>query len=301
MNDNVKPSARLLLTGIVDYAGLFPPAGLSMGEAVLNYATYHNSNLSWMLGRFVLPSWRLDEFVENARDFYERQNRRPWKLSVLDSGDLLDTLRRVEEFNAANDLYAQCDTLELKAETASEIERAAEILPSYLTPYFEIASDETSLGELVPALALTRQRAKIRSGGVKPDAIPATLEVARFMRTCLAAGVPFKATAGLHHPLRCVKPLTYETDSVKGKMHGFLNVFLAAAFIREGFKPALIMEILEEEDPQAFSFDDNGIWWRQEYFLGLPQIHRLRESNLISFGSCSFTEPTEELQELGIL
>jgi hypothetical protein len=300
MSDNVKPSVRTLLTGIVDYAGLFPPSELSMGEAVLNYATYHSSNLSWMLGRFVLPSWRLDEFVEYAKDFYSRQNRGVWKLSVLDSGDLLDTLRRVEDFNASNALHAKCDTLELKAETANDINRAAEILPSYLVPYFEIAADET-LSETIPALLMTRQRAKIRTGGVKPEAIPSTADVARFMRTCLAAGVTFKATAGLHHPLRCVKPLTYETDSVKGKMHGFLNVFLAAAFIREGFKPALVNEILEEDDPHAFVFENNGIWWRQEYFLGIPQLQRLRESNLISFGSCSFTEPTEELQNLGIL
>lgn len=271
-----------------------------MGEAVLNYATYHNSNLSWMLGRFVLPSWRLAEFVEHAKDFYSKQDRGMWKLSVLDSGDLFDTLRRVEDFNAANAPYAKCDTLELKAETAGEIERAAEILPSYLTPYFEIAADD-SLSETVPALLLARLRAKVRTGGIKPEAIPSSHDIARFMRTCLAAGVPFKATAGLHHPLRCVRPLTYETHSVKGKMHGFLNVFLAAAFIREGFKPALVEEILEEETPGAFVFENNGIWWRQEYFLGLPQLQRLRESCLVSFGSCSFTEPTEELQEMGIL
>jgi hypothetical protein len=300
MSENIKPSVRTLLTGIVDYAGLFPPSELSMGEAVLNYATYHSSNLSWILGRFVLPSWRLTEFVEHAKDFYSKQNRGVWKLSVLDSGDLLDTLRRIEDFNASNALHARCDTIELKAETAGDIESAAEILPSYLAPYFEIALDDT-LGENVAALSVTRQRAKIRTGGLKQEAIPSSQEIARFMRTCLAAGVPFKATAGLHHPLRCIRALTYETNSVKGKMHGFLNVFLAAAFIREGFKPALVQEILEEEDPKSFVFENNGIWWRQEYFLGIPQLQRLRESNLVSFGSCSFTEPTEELQEMGIL
>lgn len=300
MSENIKPSVRTLLAGIVDYAGLFPPSQLSMGEAVLNYATYHNSNLNWMLGRFVVPAARLDEFVAEAKDFYTAKNNGAWKLSALDGGDLFETIRRIEDFNAANGAYARCDTLELKAAGAAEIERAAEILPSYLTPYFEIAVDE-SLSETVPALLLTRQRAKIRTGGITPETILSSHDIARFMRTCLAAGVPFKATAGLHHPLRCVKPLTYDPGSVKAKMHGFLNVFLAAAFIREGFKPALVQEILEEEFAEAFTFENNGIWWRQEYFLGLPQLQRLRESNLISFGSCSFTEPAEELQELGIL
>jgi hypothetical protein len=300
MSENIKSSVRTLLAGIIDYAGLFPPAGLSMGEAVLNYATYHNSNLSWMLGRFIVPAGRLDEFVEHAKDFYSAQARDPWKLSVLDGGDLFETIRRIEDFNASNSLYAKCDAIEIKADNTADIERAAEVLPSYLTPYFEIALNE-DLAEMVPALLMTRQRAKIRTGGLTPDAIPSTADVARFIRTCLAANVPFKATAGLHHPFRCVKPLTYEADSARDKMHGFLNFFLAAAFTREGFKANLVHEVLDEEFAEAFVFEENGVWWRQEHFLGLPQLQRLRGKNAISFGSCSFTEPTEELQELGIL
>jgi len=300
MSENIKQSVRTLLTGIVDYAGLFPPAGLSMGEAALNYATYHNSNLSWMLGRFIVPVARLDEFVAEARDFYSAQSKEAWKLSVLDGGDLFETIRKIEDFNAANSLHAKCDAVEIKADNTVDIERAAEILPGYLTPYFEISPNE-ELAEMVPALLMTRQRAKIRTGGLTPDAIPSTADVARFIRTCLAANVPFKATAGLHHPFRSVKPLTYETDSAEGKMHGFLNFFLAAAFTREGFKTDLVHEILDEEFAEAFVFEDNGVWWRQEHFLGLPQLQRLREKNAISFGSCSFTEPAEELQELGIL
>jgi len=36
-------------------------------------------------------------------------------------------------------------------------------------------------------------------------------------------GVPFKATAGLHHPLRCIHPLTHEPNSPAAAMHGFLT------------------------------------------------------------------------------
>lgn len=297
MSENIKTSVRTLLTGLVDYAGLFPPAGLSMEAAVTNYAKYHSSDLNWILGRFIVPAGRLDEFAAHAKDAGTGD---AWKLSVLDGGDLLDTIRRIEEFNAANSAYAECDTVEIKADDAADIERAAEILPGYLTPYFEIAPGP-DLAEMVPALFTTRQRAKIRTGGITPDAIPASADVARFIRTCLATNVPFKATAGLHHPLRCVRPLTYEPGSVESKMHGFLNVFLAAGFIREGLTGALAQEVLEEESAGAFKFEYNGIWWRQEHFLGVPQLQRLREKHAISFGSCSFTEPTEELRELGIL
>lgn len=300
MSENIKSSVRALLAGIIDYAGLFPPAGLSMGEAALNYATYHNSNLSWMLGRFIVPVGRLDEFVAEAKDFYSAQAREAWKLSVVDGGDLLETIRLIEDLNAANSPHVKIDAVEIKADNPSEIERAAEILPAYLTPYFEIAPGG-DLAEMVPVLFSTRQRAKIRTGGVTPAAIPSTADVARFIRTCLAANVPFKATAGLHHPFRCVKPLTYETDSPEDRMHGFLNFFLAAAFTREGFKTDLVQEVLDEDFAGAFVFEENGVWWRQEHFLGTAQLQRLREKNAISFGSCSFTEPVEDLQELGIL
>ncbi len=64
----LKESVRALLSEIVDYAGLFPPSQLSMSEAVSNYATYKNSNHSWMLGRFVVPVNRLDEFAESAKN-----------------------------------------------------------------------------------------------------------------------------------------------------------------------------------------------------------------------------------------
>jgi hypothetical protein len=297
MSENVKPSVRALLTGIVDYAGLFPPAGLPMAEAVKNYAEYSTGELNWMLGRFIVPAARLDEFAECAANV---KIETPWKLSVLDGGDLPETVEKIKAFNAEHADLGECDAVEIKAVSAGEIEAAADILPKGIMPYFEIAP-EGDLSGLLPVLFFTRQRAKIRTGGITRDSIPAPVNVTRFIRTCLAANVPFKATAGLHHPLRCVRPLTYEEESIDGKMHGFLNVFLATAFAREGIKPALMQQILEEEDPTAFFFEDDGVWYRQEQFLGTPQLKRLRDKTAISFGSCSFTEPTEELKELGIL
>src|SRR5204863_10043337 len=81
---SLKPleSARILLTQVIDYAGLFPPSQCSMSEAVLNFATYRNSNYGWMLGRFVLPAARLDEFGETAREFVPPQ-RTPSPLPPL--------------------------------------------------------------------------------------------------------------------------------------------------------------------------------------------------------------------------
>src|SRR5688500_6128684 len=300
MSENVKESVRALLSEIVDYAGLFPPSQLSMPEAVINYATYRNSNYNWMLGRFVIPVARLGEFLENAEDFISMDVGRNWHLSVLSGEDLYETIRQIEDFNAANAPRLICDTLEVRASTESKIENTSNALPSNVKAYFEIPNDER-LPDLIAALAINGQRAKIRTGGVTPEEFPQVKAIIRFIRTCLAANVPFKATAGLHHPLRCFKPLTYAANAPEGMMNGFLNLFLATAFARYGFKPALLEEILEDEFEESYDFDETGVTWRGEHFLNNSQLARTREQNIISFGSCSFEEPIADLQEIGLL
>lgn len=295
-----KESIRVLLSEIIDYAGLFPPSEVSMAEAVLNYATYKNSNYNWMLGRFVVPVARLDEFWETARDFVSRDTKSGWRLSVLASEDIYDTIRQTDDFNAKHSAYVFCDALEVRANTESKIENTVDALPEYIKAYFELPVNER-LGDLVATCAFLGQRAKIRTGGVSTDAFPKPQELIRFMRTCLAANVPFKCTAGLHHPLRCFRPLTYEPNAPQGTMHGFLNVFLTTGFAREGYKNLLLEEILEDEFEEGFVFDDNGVTWHNDYFLSTAQLVRLRRENIISFGSCSFDEPIADLQQIGLL
>jgi hypothetical protein len=299
MSENVKESVRVLLSEIIDYAGLFPPSALSMPEAVINYATYKNSNYKWMLGRFVVPISRLDEFLESAAEFISRDSE-PWKLSVLASDDIYATARKIEEFNAGNAPRAVCDALEVKADSVAKIEKITEAVSPELQTYFEIPIG-AELSELAVNLALKSRRAKIRTGGTTPEAFPPAKMIIRFIRTCLAANVPFKATAGLHHPIRCYKPLTYDAGAPEGMMNGFINLFLATAFARAGFKPSLLEEILEDEFEESFEFDDTGVLWRQEHFLSASQLKFVREKNIISFGSCSFEEPITDLQEINLL
>lgn len=292
---------KTLLSRAIDYAGLFPPAGLSMSEAVINYATYRTSNYSWMLGRFVVTAARLDEFYDNARDFIARDDRSgPWRIAVVVDDDVTRTIDQVKEFNAANGPGVVCDTLEIKAESEGVIVNTAVSVPADITAYFEIALDET-LPDLISALAIKKRCAKIRTGGLTSDAFPTTKAVIRFVRTCLAANVPFKATAGLHHPIRCFRPLTYDANSPKGTMHGFLNLFLMTAFAREGFRPSLLHDVMEEEFEEVFRFEDQSVTWRDEYILSDWQLERMRTKGLHSFGSCSFDEPVADLQKLGIL
>ncbi len=138
---------------------------------------------------------------------------------------------------------------------------------------------------------------KIRTGGVKASMIPSIEQVAFFIHNCRENRVPFKATAGLHHPLRHDSS---EVD-VKTKMHGFLNVFGTAILSHAlGLSESILREMLEDESAESFSFDDNGLRWRDRR-ASSDQITRARREFAISFGSCSFVEPIEDLRKLGLL
>ena len=296
-----KESVRILLNEIIDYAGLFPPSQVSMSEAVLNYATYRHSNYGWMLGRFILPVSRLDEFYESAREFLPRGREAAWRLSVLAGEDVSATIRSINEFNRKHSDTAVCDVLEVKAATVSKIENTMTALPKAIIPYFEIAPVGRTFVDLIATLGIKKLRAKLRTGGVTREEFPATRDIIRFVRTCTAANVPFKATAGLHHPIRCFKPLTYAPDAPQGTMHGFLNMLIMAGFARESFRVSLLEEIMEEEFEEVFEFTEGGVAWRGSHVLTVGHIDRLRSKGMRSFGSCSFDEPVADLQELGIL
>lgn len=139
--------------------------------------------------------------------------------------------------------------------------------------------------------------AKIRTGGVTAAMIPSVEAVADFIHSCAERRLPFKATAGLHHPIRAEQPLTYEPNPPRAVMHGFLNVLLAAAFAWHGRRD--ITPVIAETDPTAFRFDDRG-YWRDDSLTG-AEIAAARADFIHAFGSCSFDEPVHDLKALGFL
>ncbi|MCG3160442.1 MAG: hypothetical protein JMDDDDMK_01511 [Acidobacteria bacterium] len=291
-------SIQALLAGLIDYAGLFPPAALDMASAVSRYASYRKGETNWMLGRFIAPVARLDEFEKVAAD-HLRQDGAPWLLSALGGGDLKSDLEKVAEFNERNSGRAVIDTIEIKAERAADIEHAMEMMPATLTPYFEISIAHDP-GDLIKLISALGARAKVRTGGVTAESFPSSLKLASFIKVCADEDAPFKATAGLHHPLRSVNRLTYEPDSESALMHGFLNVFLAAAFAQSGMSVERLVELLEERSHEAFQFDNGSVTWRGEMIVR-GQLRNARSLLAIAFGSCSFEEPIEDLKKIGLL
>ena len=104
----------------------------------------------------------------------------------------------------------------------------------------------------------------------------------------------------LHHPVRAEQALTYDDNPPCATMHGFVNVFLAAALVRSRvIAPDEVQGVLDETDPKAFAFTDDGCGWRGKT-LTLEQLTRCREGFCLGYGSCSFTEPFEDLEALGL-
>lgn len=291
-------SLHTLLHGLIDYAGLFPPAGLDLPTAAAHYASYRASDTCWALGRFVIPVARLGE-LETSGGSSLPQGGAPWKLAALAGADLAADLAAVVQFNRRQAGRALADTIEVKAGTAGAVAEALRTIDGQLDPFVEIPiADDPA--PLLDALAASGGRAKVRTGGITPDAFPTPADLLRFLRRSAEAGVPFKATAGLHHPLRGGYRLTYQPDSGCATMFGFLNLFLGAAFLDQGLPDAEALELLEESSPASLRFEEEGIGWRSHWLEDAELRHARRRVGL-AFGSCSFREPIDDLRALRLL
>jgi hypothetical protein len=288
-------SLRALLAGAIDYAGLFPPASLAMSDAVAEYAAHLAADDAWALGRFVVPAGRLEELAAAGRAVPAPNE--PWRLSVLVGDDLAEDGARAGSFAARSTRFL-VDAVEGRAATAEEVLRVGRSLPAAPERYVEIPLTP-DVDRLVDAVRAAGTSAKIRTGGVIPSAFPAAAEVGAFLRSCRAAGIAFKATAGLHHPIRAEYPLTYESGSAVCTMYGFINVLVASALAWQREDDSIVVGALTERDHAAFRFGDSAVTWRA-YSVGVESIESSRRHFVRAIGSCSFREPLEGIAALGL-
>lgn len=311
-------SLTALLARTIDYAGLFPPARLPLEEAFDNYVRYRTEPEQWMLSRFVLPVGQLDKLAL-FRPVIESTD--PVHLSVLgSSGDALPAFLQ----NLRSDLEAmttcrndyngqlQPDVMEIRLPsslTAENLEEAGALI-SKVTPLTEAAGltlflevpfmpdFRAVLAGLIEALEEEASPAigiKMRTGGLEASMIPDAGDVAHVIARCRDAGVPFKATAGLHHPMR------HHDDTLGVPMHGFFNLFGGAALaFAHDLTETEIRLLLLEEDPEKLEFEGDTLHWGP-YSADAATLRRARSVLAISFGSCSFDEPREDLRALGLL
>ncbi len=295
-----------LLKNLIDYAGLFPPARLPLDRVLRNFADYQACEQHWMLGTLILRPDDLSRLGKLGRDLMARAES-PWRIAcVLPGGDesqLRADLSEIQRFNAS---YSQgplpragIDTVELRIQSTSEMLRAANILPVNMRVYFEMGYEQAA--QLIPVIAeadRSNLHAKFRTGGISADLIPMDEEVIDAISRCADGRVRFKATAGLHHPVRGAHPLTYEQNAESSVMHGFLNVLAATAILMaDPENKDEACRALRDRDANSFRVAEDGWYWRQRKFSLKDTVH-LRTHGMVSFGSCSFVEPVEDLQNL---
>ena len=256
-----------LLEGLVDYAGLFPPASLDLPSAIREYADHRGDQEAWMLGHFICPESRLADILPFGALFPE-ESRLSISLLPSPGESAAERVRKAvaafAEFTSRFDGTADLAVVEIRLSSdAPEIQdlRGAALEGADAQVFVEW---NPHLGDIERRLRMVQQAreqgadtlgAKIRCGGTEASAFPTVHDVARFVRLCTALDIPFKATAGLHHPVR------HDRDGFT--MHGFLNVFGAAALARNGMEDQEALEsIIAERDPAAFRLTDGGFVWR---------------------------------------
>ncbi|MEM1180911.1 MAG: hypothetical protein AAGM22_21380 [Acidobacteriota bacterium] len=297
-----------LLTGLIDYAGLFPPSKLPMDPAVTEFTRQRASREAFVLGRFVVPAARLGELETS---FARSQAAAPapdqspsgviegpWRLSVLAGGDMDAARAQIDAFNARNAGQLRADAIETKPASASDIAHTSSAFGDF-DVFYELPYDRDP-SELMASVAEHGGFAKIRTGGITADAFPQVAQVAEFLFAAHRAGIAFKATAGLHHALRGEYRLTYEEGCPSGTMHGFLNLFLAAAFVRQGLAAVQVKELLAERSAGVLDFSAAGVSWRGERLMA-DDLAATRREFALSYGSCSIAEPVEDLHALRLL
>ena len=288
-------SASALLGGVVDYAGLFPPAALAMTDALDEYAEALAGPDAWMLGRFVLPASRLAEFA--ALRAGAPGDAPAWRLSAIVRDGAQADVEAIAAFNQESGRHgAVVDIVEANPASLDGIDWLAAAFGTGFEVYVEVAAGP----DADVWLARVQERGlggKVRTGGLTAEAFPSPDALVAFLDTAVRAGVPFKATAGLHHAVRGAYRLTYEPGAASAPMYGYLNVLLATAALSAGHSAEAARALLTRDDAAALVFADDAVRWG-ESALSAEALGRAREQHLVSFGSCSFREPSDEYRAL---
>ena len=313
-------TSRALLAEIIDYAGLFPPAKLPMNEAFRRFLGHLAGDDGWLLARFVCPASRLDELAPLLETTDLAQT--PLRIAVLGAGGddppsfaeaLENDLELLRNFNAQLEGKAATDVFEVKLPGQGDPSEVVDFTLHHLgevaarppVSFFEVSLLDDRQDPVMEAMAVAaashqideRRRAglKIRCGGLDASAVPSVGAVAASIAASLMAGLPLKATQGLHHPIRRHDP------NLGTMVHGFLNLFAAAVLVRDhACDEATIHRIVGEEDPEAFALTESTLSWR-DLKTGFQGVVDGRTLGMTSFGSCSFTEPRDDLADLGWL
>ncbi len=333
----MKESLRTFMHGLIDYAGLFPPANLPLNEAIDDYIKHLNGENSWMLGRFIIPVSKLNELDQFVSLFDEIG---PLELTVLGSGGdsndeylskISNDMVKISDYRNRHSGKVRIEVYECKLPSNSPskktMKKATDLLnQNKLSHYHEFPElpdvginystdeDESSWDEeILPVVSMIAELKgagiKLRCGGIVKEAFPSVEQIAAMIQTCALIDIPMKCTAGLHHPIR------HFAEEYDAYMHGFINAFGAGIFTsnfpnpensQERFRMFILLShLIGEQVADNFDFGDKGMIWKMGddrdsiFEFDNDSIRNCRGKNMISYGSCSFQEPIDDLKQLG--
>ncbi|MCE1165267.1 MAG: hypothetical protein LWX07_07685 [Bacteroidetes bacterium] len=321
---------REFFGGIVDYAGMFPPAGLTLTKAFRNYIAYLESEDEWMLSKFVCSVKSFLEIFEKKGEpgkYLQDYSGTRWvDFSLLSSGGanpkdfktgFEKECAQIRKILDAHTEKISVDTLEVKIQPELVNTFGNHALKKLLGETDDILNSSGLMGirifieppvgdkfktffaKAAEAAAETchqggRVGFKLRTGGVTAADFPTVEQVAYALKVCGENKIQFKATAGLHHPVR------HYNRSVNAKMHGFLNVFGAGILLHANtLSMSELEDIVTDETSTGFSFSDDTFYWN-DISADAEKTLKARAEFVRSFGSCSFDEPREDLKNLGL-
>lgn len=284
-----------LLRGLVDDAALFPPGSAPMAVAVREHRHHRAAPYGQLVGRFLC---RDSDALDWLRHLGGADRVRAGLIADHGVPQVGETLRILDSLAdpddpAASDVPAPgaivVEAVEVPLPTDVPPARAvaaavAELraLPHRPTGYLEIPRSP-GWPDAVAACARYGVGAKLRTGGLAAAAFPSEREVADFVTACVAAGVPFKCTAGLHQAARHTAPDTgYEH-------HGFLNLLAATHAAVTG---ADVAAAVAERDPAVLA----GACRRVD-----DATAAVVRRAFVAYGSCSVAEPLADLADLGLV
>jgi hypothetical protein len=322
--DKPVKSLKLFTERLIDYAGLFPPANLLLAQAFNNYIVYTQGHYNWMLSKFIITVKKLSE-LSGLMEEMNIKSKVP--LSLISSGgenadkflkNLKWDIEAIKEFLNKNSNSLSFDVFEIKIPQGLDLANKKDNLKVLINSvnneieqnfgkniqtFYELTVDNNFDYELINTIdTISEFRRsgknagfKFRTGGMDPSVFPTSDKITAAMFTCLEFEVPMKFTAGLHHPVRHFN----EVQDIE--MHGFLNVFGAGilAYCCDLVEEEVV-EILESQEAYDFEFDEEGFNWH-DFSLSNEKITEARKKFMVSYGSCSFDEPIDDLKMMDLL
>lgn len=318
-------SVKAFTEKMIDYAGLFPPAKLKLEDALDKYFKYSDSEYNWILSRFICPAKLLEPLKVIVNQHSESKKKITLSLLVGNGNSIVDfkinlqndlnnwssfmsdsenITAHIVEMKLPDELILSNDQNRILSEINFILESLQDKLSYQVFSFLEGTMGEKwekNIANLIQAIKMNNEQNdnntgfKLRTGGIEPGLFPRSEQIAFCIRECLDRAIPMKCTAGLH------RALTHHDNNMNTNVYGFLNVFAAGIIaMRHNITNKDLTELLEDEDINNFVFTEDYFSWKG-WETGIEDIISARKNLILSYGSCNFEEPVEELKLLNLL